>query len=63
MQDDAGTLPSAVRLTSLAHGGGCGCKLSPAVLTEILAEHAGGGRPSPTCWSGPRPATTRRSGG
>jgi selenide,water dikinase len=26
-----------VRLTSLAHGGGCGCKLSPAVLREILA--------------------------
>jgi selenide,water dikinase len=28
---------STVRLTSLAHGGGCGCKLSPAVLREILA--------------------------
>ncbi len=27
----------AVRLTALAHGGGCGCKLSPAVLGEILA--------------------------
>ncbi|MFT4935656.1 MAG: selenide,water dikinase [Pseudoalteromonas distincta] len=26
-----------VRLTDLAHGGGCGCKLSPAVLREILA--------------------------
>ena len=25
------------RLTSLAHGGGCGCKLAPAVLREILA--------------------------
>ncbi len=25
------------RLTSLAHGGGCGCKLSPAVLQDILA--------------------------
>ena len=25
------------RLTSLAHGGGCGCKLSPSVLTDILA--------------------------
>jgi selenide,water dikinase len=24
------------RLTSLAHGGGCGCKLAPAVLQEIL---------------------------
>lgn len=26
-----------VRLTSLAHGGGCGCKLSPAMLRELLA--------------------------
>ncbi|MGH6958105.1 MAG: selenide, water dikinase SelD [Caulobacteraceae bacterium] len=27
-----------VRLTSLAHGGGCGCKIAPAVLREIMAE-------------------------
>ena len=26
-----------VRLTSLAHGGGCGCKLAPAVLQTLLA--------------------------
>lgn len=26
----------APRLTSLAHGGGCGCKLAPAVLREIM---------------------------
>lgn len=26
-----------VRLTSLAHGGGCGCKLAPAVLRDILS--------------------------
>ncbi|MCR9268235.1 MAG: selenide, water dikinase SelD, partial [Alphaproteobacteria bacterium] len=32
MMDDT----SPVRLTSLAHGGGCGCKLDPGVLTEIL---------------------------
>jgi selenide, water dikinase len=25
------------RLTALAHGGGCGCKLSPAVLRELLS--------------------------
>lgn len=25
------------RLTDLAHGGGCGCKLSPAVLKELLS--------------------------
>ncbi|MGD9511315.1 MAG: selenide, water dikinase SelD [Geminicoccaceae bacterium] len=28
---------SPVRLTSLAHGGGCGCKLAPAVLQQLLA--------------------------
>jgi selenide,water dikinase len=28
--------PAPVRLTSLAHGGGCGCKLAPAVLQDIL---------------------------
>jgi selenide, water dikinase len=27
-----------VRLTSLAHGGGCGCKLAPSVLHELLAD-------------------------
>ena len=26
-----------VRLTSLAHGGGCGCKLAPSVLQDLLA--------------------------
>jgi selenide,water dikinase len=26
------------RLTSLAHGGGCGCKLAPAVLRDILGQ-------------------------
>ena len=31
------TVPS-VRLTSLAHGGGCGCKLAPSVLQQILAD-------------------------
>jgi selenide, water dikinase len=28
---------STVRLTSLAHGGGCGCKLAPSVLQQLLA--------------------------
>ena len=27
---------SHVRLTSMAHGGGCGCKLAPSVLQDIL---------------------------
>ena len=31
-------MSDAVRLTSLAHGGGCGCKLPPGVLQAILAE-------------------------
>src|SRR5690349_4136559 len=26
-----------IRLTSLAHGGGCGCKLAPSVLEQLLA--------------------------
>jgi selenide,water dikinase len=26
------------RLTELAHGGGCGCKIAPAILSEILAK-------------------------
>jgi len=30
-------MTDAPRLTSLAHGGGCGCKLSPAALREIMA--------------------------
>ncbi|SFQ17967.1 selenophosphate synthase [Mesorhizobium sp. NFR06] len=28
------------RLTSLAHGGGCGCKLAPSVLQQLLVEQA-----------------------
>lgn len=27
---------SEIRLTSLAHGGGCGCKIAPGVLSDIL---------------------------
>ncbi len=32
--EDASTAP--VRLTSLSHGGGCGCKIAPALLGQIL---------------------------
>ena len=35
MQDAA--VAEKPRLTSLAHGGGCGCKIAPAVLTEIMS--------------------------
>jgi selenide,water dikinase len=31
-------MPETLRLTDLAHGGGCGCKLAPSVLSEILAK-------------------------
>src|SRR4051812_30817734 len=31
-------MPQPVRLTSLAHGGGCGCKIAPAVLREIMGK-------------------------
>ena len=34
--------PSAIRLTSFSHGGGCGCKIAPGVLAEILRGTAGG---------------------
>ncbi len=30
-------MTDAPRLSSLAHGGGCGCKLDPAVLRQLLA--------------------------
>ena len=29
-------MPTEPRLTSLSHGGGCGCKIAPGVLSEIL---------------------------
>jgi selenide, water dikinase len=32
---------NAPRLTALAHGGGCGCKISPGVLAELLKGAAG----------------------
>jgi len=30
------TTSSSPRLTSLSHGGGCGCKIAPGVLAELL---------------------------
>jgi len=29
--------PEKIRLTEFSHGGGCGCKIAPAVITELLA--------------------------
>ena len=31
-----------LRLTSFSHGGGCGCKIAPGVLSEILRSSSGG---------------------
>lgn len=31
-------IASPIRLSTLAHGGGCGCKLAPAVLQNLLAD-------------------------
>jgi len=31
-----------IRLTSLSHGGGCGCKIAPGVLEKILAQNVAG---------------------
>ena len=33
--------PTSPRLTSLSHGGGCGCKIAPGVLSEILKTTTG----------------------
>jgi selenide,water dikinase len=30
--------PEKIRLTEFSHGGGCGCKIAPAVLSEILSK-------------------------
>lgn len=32
---------SDIRLTSFSHGGGCGCKIAPGVLAEILKKSSG----------------------
>ncbi len=36
MTTSSATPPTQPRLTSLSHGGGCGCKIAPGVLSEIL---------------------------
>jgi selenide,water dikinase len=34
--------PAALRLTDFSHGGGCGCKVAPALLRELIAKAAPG---------------------
>ena len=45
-QPSASTAPvvpiAPLRLTSFSHGGGCGCKIAPGVLAEILKNSGGG---------------------
>ncbi|WP_084516375.1 selenide, water dikinase SelD [Microtetraspora niveoalba] len=38
---DAGTGPAGIRLTRLARGGGCACKIPPGELERMVAELAG----------------------
>jgi len=38
---------NAVRLTEFSHGGGCGCKIAPAVLRQILGTAGSSGLPIP----------------
>jgi selenide, water dikinase len=40
MDQTAATSAPAPRLTELAHGGGCGCKLAPAVLQQLLTQRS-----------------------
>jgi selenide,water dikinase len=37
---DTPARPDEPRLTSLSHGGGCGCKVAPGVLSEMLRDSA-----------------------
>ena len=37
MNDPSNANDEAPRLTSLSHGGGCGCKIAPGVLAQLLA--------------------------
>ena len=35
------SLPAPIRLTAFSHGGGCGCKIAPGVLAQILKNSSG----------------------
>jgi selenide,water dikinase len=40
-----------IKLTQYSHGSGCGCKVAPAVLEEILKESAGNALPKGEVWN------------
>src|SRR5580658_1984166 len=40
MTDHVASNPAVPRLTSLSHGGGCGCKIAPGVLSDLLRRSA-----------------------
>jgi selenide,water dikinase len=42
MTSTATSSAASIRLTSFSHGGGCGCKIAPGVLSQILRSSAGG---------------------
>ena len=48
MNQAANPLPEAnpIRLTEFSHGGGCGCKIAPAILSRLLAESPLGSLPA-----------------
>ena len=54
--------PSTLRLTSLSHGGGCGCKLAPAVLEQIIAKAGGAAGIDPAAAAGRHRDERRRRG-
>ena len=40
MNDTNANLRHSPRLTSLSHGGGCGCKIAPGILADLLKRSA-----------------------
>jgi len=50
-----------VPLTSLAHGGGCGCKLAPSVLQQLLANQPAAAVEATAVWLKRNPAPGERA--
>src|SRR5437879_13715885 len=41
LEDPVMNATTEIRLTSFSHGGGCGCKIAPGVLSDILKSTRG----------------------